>query len=145
MSNYQRQKIDGVASPEEEVFTIQEEKDHESWTQFHRQQKLQRQHEHSQLGKRGVDQEVVVARLSILVFEEDVFFANMDATAFCEHSSATQINRHFVLENGLKRRQLNCTRQRVMSWPSGSRKMEFPKSEKVKRCLRQYSCPCVGF
>ena len=90
VSNYQRQKIDGVANPEEEVFTIQEEKDHESWTPFHRQQKLQRQHEHSQLGKRGVDQEVVVARLSIPVFEEDVFLANMDATAFCEHSSATQ-------------------------------------------------------
>ena len=35
----------------------------------------------SHLAKRGVAQEIMAARLSILVFEEDVFHANMNATA----------------------------------------------------------------
>ena len=31
-----------------------------------------------------------------------------------------------------------------MSCPGGFRKKQFPNSEKVKRCLSQDSCPCVG-
>ena len=37
--------------PDEDVFTVQKEKDHESWRLFHRQQKLKRQREQSHLGK----------------------------------------------------------------------------------------------
>ena len=62
--------------------TIQEETDHESWRQFHRQPKLKRQREHSHLAQQVVDQEIMAARNSTPVFDEDVFHANMDATAF---------------------------------------------------------------
>ena len=67
------EKTDGVANPDEEVFTIQDERDHNSWRQFHPQQSLEQQHENLHLTERGVDQEIMVARLSIPVFEEDVF------------------------------------------------------------------------
>ena len=74
-------KTEGLDNPYEEVFTIHEEKDHESW-RFHRLQKLKRQRQHSHLVTRGVGQEVMVARISIPVFEDGVFHTNMDATTF---------------------------------------------------------------
>ena len=67
--------------PDEDVFTIQEEKDHEAWRQFHQQQKLKRHREHSHFAKQVVGQEILAARISIPVFEEDVFCSSMDATA----------------------------------------------------------------
>ena len=67
------QKTADPVNPDEEVFTIQDERDHNSWRQFHPQQSLEQQHENLHLTERGVDQEIMVARLSIPVFEEDVF------------------------------------------------------------------------
>ena len=80
-----KSKVSGLqhkSNQTRDVFTIQEEKDHESWRPFHQQQKLNRQREQSQLAKQVVDQEVMAARISIPVFEEDVFHASTDATAF---------------------------------------------------------------
>ena len=57
--------------PDEVVFTILEEKNHESWQRLHQQQKLKRQREHSHVAKQVVDQEIMAARVSIPVFEEE--------------------------------------------------------------------------
>ena len=135
---------EGLDNTDEEVFTIHEEKDHESWRQFHRQQRLARQHEHSHLAKRGVDQEIMVVRLSIPVFEDDVFHAHMDATAFV----STALRRKTTETSFSKMTEevaAEMDEAKSREWPSGFRKKQFPKSEKVKRCLSQDSCQCVGF
>ena len=76
-------KTEGLDNPDEAVFTIREEKDHESWRQLHRRQELERQHEHLHFAKRGVYQESMVSRLSpFLCLRTMCFHANMDATAF---------------------------------------------------------------
>ena len=74
-----------IFESDEDVFTTQEgheEEDHESLRQFHRQQKLKRQRDQSHLAKQGVDEKIFAVRISIPVFEEDVFHASTGATAF---------------------------------------------------------------
>ena len=112
-------KTEGLDNPDEKLFTIHEEKDHESWRQFHRQQKLKRQHEHLHFAKRGVDQEIM--------FEDDVFNANMDGTAFAN-----------ILQNVTKK-QLKSKSRELAEWIQEEENFPNPRRSS------QDSCPCVVF
>ena len=110
----------------EDVFTIQEEKDLESWRQLHRHQTLKRQPEHSNLAKQVVDQEIMAARISIPVFEEDVFQANMDATAFVN----TALRRKSVEVSNSKLTEEEATEideAKSREFAEWTRKNRFPK------------------
>ena len=80
-------KTEGLDNPDEAVFTIREEKDHESWRQFSPTTRIETTARTLAFcQKRCLSREHGCSTLSFPVFEDDVFPCKHGRHRICEHS-----------------------------------------------------------